>query len=87
MKLWITTDKETRREIEIGEGCVIELAGRDAEHPNYEPRGIGTPWGFITHYYDNNSRMYAMKIDSDTTGMVGFGQVSPMNDPMPGEKK
>lgn len=87
MKIWITTANEIRREIEIGDGCIIEWSGREAEHPTAKLAGIGTPWGFCTPYYDNGSRMYAIKLDSDMDDNLKFGQTSPMMDPMPGERK
>jgi hypothetical protein len=86
MKIWITTAKEGRREIEIGDGCTIEWCGRDADHPTHPKIEIGTPWGFCTCYYDNGARMYAMKLDQDMPGELKFGQTSPMTDPPPGHK-
>jgi hypothetical protein len=85
MKIWITTETARRVAIDIGKGCVIELSGRNDLDPSPEPVGIATPWGWI--YFDDNSRLYALKIDSEKHGQSMFGQTSPMLDPLPGEKK
>jgi hypothetical protein len=79
MKIWITTKEVKQLEIDIQDGCLIEISG-PVEGRRRGPTDIIGPCGWISQQYDEGGLVTAIEIiEGDAFGraVMQVAQVSP----------
>lgn len=79
MKIWITTKEVKQLEIEIGEGCLIEISG-PVTGRRRGPTDLICPCAWISQDFDEGGLVTAIEIvegDAFGRGVLYIAQVSP----------